>query len=209
MEFFDDEKNWGSNKVQVGRSWLLDELRHKSNEDLHKLWFVLLKERNMLLTMEEAYKREWEYFPNPERIDKVEDSMSNLETVVRERNEAYHMLETGTTGERPGQLKYNQLGMRFFYRLRQYPIPKFMNRSWYEKHKFGYGGYAVQKFLRLYREKLFNEKRKARQRQTNQVTTFMRIFPNLDMEAVKEQYPDANIEKIKKSKKNRGHFLRD
>lgn len=68
----------------------------------------------MLLTMEEAYKEEWKYFPNPERIDKVEDSMSNLESVVRERNRAYHMLETGTTGERPAELKYNALGKIFY-----------------------------------------------------------------------------------------------
>lgn len=68
----------------------------------------------MLLTMEEVYKEKWKYFPNPERIDKVEDSMSNLESVVRERNRAYHMLETGTTGERPAELKYNALGKIFY-----------------------------------------------------------------------------------------------
>jgi hypothetical protein len=35
------------------------------------LRYVLLKEKNMLLTMEQACKDESEYFPNPERIDKV------------------------------------------------------------------------------------------------------------------------------------------
>ena len=64
-------------------------LRLKSNGDLHKLWFVLLKERNMLMTMEEAYKEAVEKFPNPERLDKVEESMDNIESVVRERNRAY------------------------------------------------------------------------------------------------------------------------
>lgn len=38
MEFFDDPKNWGSQEVKSGRSWLKDEMRLKSNQDLHKLW---------------------------------------------------------------------------------------------------------------------------------------------------------------------------
>lgn len=209
MEFFDDPKNWGQKKIKVGRSWQTDELRLKSNEDLHKLWFVLLKERNMLLTMEEAYKQEWKYFPNPERIDKVEDSMLNLESVVRERNKAYHMLETGTSGERPAALRYNPLGIRWCYRMRQHAIPKFMNSKWHKTHKFGYGGSAVHKFLRLYREKLWNMKRRAKNRQNNQVAVLMRIFPNLDLEAVKEKYPDANIDKLKCSRKTDGHFVRE
>ena len=70
-EFFEEEKFLGEQKVRVGRSWKKDELRLKSNEDLHKLWFVLLKERNMLLTMETAYEDEYVPMPNPERVDKV------------------------------------------------------------------------------------------------------------------------------------------
>jgi len=38
MEFFDDKKNWGEQNIRVGRSWRVDELRIKSNTDLHKLW---------------------------------------------------------------------------------------------------------------------------------------------------------------------------
>ena len=40
MEFFEDEKNWGKRTVKVGREWKKDELRIKSNEDLHKLWYL-------------------------------------------------------------------------------------------------------------------------------------------------------------------------
>ncbi|XP_076642632.1 mitochondrial ribosomal protein L47 [Halictus rubicundus] len=206
MEFFDDEKNWGKPQVQVGRSWRKDELRLKSNEDLHKLWFVLLKERNMLLTMEEVYKKQYEYFPNPERIDKVEESMSNLESVVRERNRAYHLLETGKSGERPGKMVYSPIGLRYYYRLRQYSIPRSFNKKWNETHKFGYQGYAVRKFLRLYREKLWNQKRRLRNRQTQHVATLMRMFPNMDIEAAKEEYPLANIEKAKSTSRSVGHY---
>lgn len=71
MEFFDDQKNWGKNEVRTGRAWTADELRLKANSDLHKLWFVLLKERNMLMTMEHECERKYELFPNPERVDKV------------------------------------------------------------------------------------------------------------------------------------------
>lgn len=75
MEFFDDKKNWGENEVKVGRAWRADELRIKSNSDLHKLWFILLKERNMLLTMEHECNDKMEVFPSPERLDKVWGSL--------------------------------------------------------------------------------------------------------------------------------------
>lgn len=38
MEFFDNKKNWAVEQIKVGRSWSKDELRIKSNQDLHKLW---------------------------------------------------------------------------------------------------------------------------------------------------------------------------
>ena len=156
-EFFETQRNLGEMKVRVGREWRTDELRLKSNEDLHKLWFVLLKEKNMLLTMEHAYKEEYVAMPNPERIDKVEMSMENLEEVVRERNRAFHKLEVGISGERERTFRPDWTGRLVPYKPMEHSIPLRMNTGYRRKLRFHYmnrGGEDVADFQRRYREKL-------------------------------------------------------
>jgi len=206
MEFFDDSKNWDANEVKSGRSWKKEELRLKSNTDLHKLWYVLLKEKNMLLTMEHQAKEDTRLFPSPERLDKVEDSMENLEAVVRERNKAYHQLEAGETGERPGKMMTSPLGLNFYYKMTEHPIPKHMNKKWQETHQSYKHNEDVEAFLLKYREKLYLTKRRKERRDFNHVISLMNRFPNLDMDALKQQYPDVDIEKAKNSRKYGGHF---
>ncbi|CAG4977251.1 unnamed protein product [Colias eurytheme] len=209
MEFFDIKKNWNETDIKVGRAWRLDELRIKSNTDLHKLWYILLKERNMLYTMEHECEEKVRLFPNPERIDKVQESMDNIETVVRERNVAYYQLETGETGERPADDVINVFGLPEKYQKQEYYIPKFMNSRWVRPYlEHGYiSSMAVKKFLRLYKEKQFNEERKARNRDFNHVQHLLKRFPDMDMDKLKAEYPNVDIEKAKRSKKARGHFL--
>lgn len=57
--------------LNEGRGWKASELRLKSWDDLHKLWYVFLKEKNMLMTQRQMLHAQNLRFPHPERIQKV------------------------------------------------------------------------------------------------------------------------------------------
>lgn len=69
----------------VGRQWSVKELRRKSYDDLHKLWYVLYKEKNMLLTEQQLSRRRQLIFPQPDRFQKVQKSMGAIRQVLGER----------------------------------------------------------------------------------------------------------------------------
>lgn len=74
--------------AEAGRAWKARDLRIKSNVELHQLWYVLLKERNMLLTVKQDSYRAQERFPAPDRIRKVRQSMKAIKVVLGERERA-------------------------------------------------------------------------------------------------------------------------
>jgi large subunit ribosomal protein L47 len=69
----------------VGRSWSVKELRRKSYDDLHKLWYILYKERNMLLTETNLARRHGYEMVQPDRKSKVQKSMGAIKHVLGER----------------------------------------------------------------------------------------------------------------------------
>lgn len=77
----------------VGRSWRTDELRQKSFDDLHKLWWVLLKERNSLAIERHSARAKGAMIINPSRIRKVRLSMNRIRVVLGERKRMLGLLK--------------------------------------------------------------------------------------------------------------------
>mmetsp|Transcript_5388 Transcript_5388/g.21347 ORF Transcript_5388/g.21347 Transcript_5388/m.21347 type:complete len:138 (+) Transcript_5388:126-539(+) len=69
----------------TGRAWTAKELRRKSFDDLHKLWYVLYKEKNVILTEQTRARTLGLEMNAPERMRKVCQSMARLRHVVDDR----------------------------------------------------------------------------------------------------------------------------
>jgi len=92
QDFYDTSSKPGEYPF-AGRPWSASELRLKAFSDLHKLWFVLLKEKNMLLTERAASRGAQPIgsvkFINPKRLKKVRLSMARIKVVLGERQRVY------------------------------------------------------------------------------------------------------------------------
>ncbi|XP_062987513.1 large ribosomal subunit protein uL29m [Elgaria multicarinata webbii] len=176
-EFFDDPENWGKTEVKSGDAWTIEQLRGKSSEDLHKLWFVLLKERNMLLTLEQEAKRQRLPMPSPERLEKVKDSMERMDLVIQEREDALRLLQTGQEKERPGEWRQDFLGRTFWYTFREWPIPWHLNAK-HNRKRFYYLP-QVNHFIRLRIEKYLRSEMKKKQLEKQTQKKLQKRFPHL------------------------------
>lgn len=91
-EFFERGQRLPNTKEPTGRAWEASELRQKSWEDLQKLWYVTLKERNLLASQVEEGNRlsiPEQFFSNKGRIIKCKKTMARIKTVLGERQKAW------------------------------------------------------------------------------------------------------------------------
>eukprot|EP01039_Chlorochromonas_danica_P003392 gene3392-3717_t len=73
--------------VTAGRGWTAPDLRRKSFDDLHKLWYVLYKERNVLLSSRLRVRRGLNPVAKEDekRYIQVKRSMAAIKRVIDER----------------------------------------------------------------------------------------------------------------------------
>merc|ERR1712126_142234 len=84
--FFDPPSIWAVHADKTGRPWSQKELKNKSADDIHSLWYTLLKERNKILTMIAEYEdRLSDATPGSERLEKVEQSMEAVLDEIEDR----------------------------------------------------------------------------------------------------------------------------
>lgn len=70
---------------EPGRRWHAAEIRLKSNEDLQKLWIILLKERNMLHSTRLLHRKRKTTMPHRSRLTATRKSMAMIKLVLHER----------------------------------------------------------------------------------------------------------------------------
>ncbi|KXS18692.1 MRP-L47-domain-containing protein [Gonapodya prolifera JEL478] len=94
-EFFDNADGWlwQKDNAKFGRFWTHSELRRKSFDDLHKLWFVCLKEKNLLYSQMEEARRFQLQFPHKERLRTVKVTMRNIKFVLGERKKVWAQVQ--------------------------------------------------------------------------------------------------------------------
>lgn len=91
-EFIEPKK--ANETMSAGRSWTVPDLRRKSFEDLHGLWFILYKERNLLLS-EKSKRQRLGRPPSPSeelRYACVKRSMGGIKHVLDERRKIYRKI---------------------------------------------------------------------------------------------------------------------
>ncbi|SMN21968.1 similar to Saccharomyces cerevisiae YLR439W MRPL4 Mitochondrial ribosomal protein of the large subunit, homolog of prokaryotic L29 ribosomal protein [Maudiozyma saulgeensis] len=84
-----------------GRSWSIPELRRKNFNDLHSLWYICLKERNILARETHLLEVSMgaDAGPYMELADNIRDTMWKIRHVLSERDHAIKLTQTNFSKE--------------------------------------------------------------------------------------------------------------
>merc|ERR1712062_96289 len=129
--------------------------------------------------MEEYYKNKLVAMPSPERIAKVDLTMCNLLDVIKERNLAFNLLETGETKENKTYRRFNSFGFIQRYKEREHLVPWFLNKNWKAYYHYKKLPLWSRFYRTLYRKKLRKDRNKLRRRVSYAVRESLRKNPEL------------------------------
>lgn len=119
-----DEKQ---DSAEVGDAWPTALLRLKSFEDLQKLWFVLLKEKNLLLSEKHNAKKSSSEFRKASRLTKVKISQKRILTVLSER--ANHFQSTKAKEILAAQNMREKLEIERYHLMQEQKEPYFLKKE--------------------------------------------------------------------------------
>ncbi|KAL0944259.1 mitochondrial 54S ribosomal protein uL29m [Colletotrichum truncatum] len=94
-DFFYDKKlvNTPSEDQAHGRAWMVEELRKKSWDDLHALWYVCLKERNRISTTSRERTRRQLGFGSYEANERDETVLKTMKAIKHVLTERFYVWE--------------------------------------------------------------------------------------------------------------------
>lgn len=90
--------------TKMGRSWKSYELRRKSFKDLHTLWYIVLRERNLLATQAAEGRRQGifeSYLDIREKDARCRKTIARIKQVLMERKLAYEEAHTIVNSNHP------------------------------------------------------------------------------------------------------------
>ena len=113
--------------------------------------------------------------------------MENILSVVKERDIAYNVLETGTTGEQQPYKIRNFVGLPYKRTPTEHYVPKELNSRFNRMHP-GYQKW-MEPYLRRYDEKMRQKDHWAEKRFADEREKLLQKFPNLTEEDVEHIKP--------------------
>lgn len=130
----------------------------------------------------------------------VEESMENLLNVVAERDVALSQLETGVSCEPGRRWAHNELGRGYWRKCTEHYVPIHMNARL--RRSTSLSGPWQQKWLRLYREKRLQERRRKLRHIVRKQLAYSEVFPDVELPVDVSEFTETIAKTMKGPEKS-------
>lgn len=118
--------------------------------------------------------------------------MENILEVIKERDNAVSMLETGVPAEKENYLIRDFLGRMVLRKPREYAVPPYMNKVFRLMYPKAFKKQHV-KYLALYREKLAKKRYAGFMRRKERNAKIIKKFPHLETKLEEPTFKEPKI----------------